>query len=145
VILLSHLLRTKVMSRETAEELGDVRGVVVDVATQTATALQVGRGRKARLADWPALTGVGPDAVVVASEDVLRPPRDEREEQTVGGDTALMKALVLTDRGDAMGNVADVELDEATGRLVSLTVDDVLVDATRLLAVGRYAVVVHDD
>lgn len=142
-MLLSKLIKTKVVSRETAEKVGDVRNVVLDVPSRQITALQVGKGRKGRLADWSSLTGVGPDAVVLSSEGALREAGDEREAHVLGGDVTLLGALVLTDHGDAVGYVTDVEFDEGSGTVTALSVDDRTVDANLMLAVGSYAVVVQ--
>ncbi|MDQ4133073.1 MAG: PRC-barrel domain-containing protein [Actinomycetota bacterium] len=143
-MLLTQLMKTKVVSRETAEKIGDVRNVLVDVASRRITVVQVGKGRKGRLADWDDVA-VGPDAVVVSSEAALHEPRSESEARVLGGDVTLLDARVLTDHGDALGTVSDVELDEASGAVTALTVDSRSVDTDRLLAVGTYAVVVRGD
>ena len=55
-----------VIARESAETLGTLRHVVVDVATRRITALHVaGRRRKASLVDWSSIVGFGPDGIVV--------------------------------------------------------------------------------
>ena len=145
MIRLSDLLGSRVVSRATAEPVGEVNDVVVDPRLRRILALQVGKGRKARLADWGSLSGVGPDAVVVSSEEALRGGVDDREERTLKGDISLIGARVLTDRGDSLGAVVDLELDEATGNLGALQVESGPIDADRLLAVGSYAVVVRAD
>lgn len=138
-------LGSQVVARDTAEPVGDVLGAVVDVGSRHIAALQVGKGHKARLADWSSLSGVGPDATVVESEGALRPPNGEREERVVKGDIALLGGLVLTDRGDALGRLDDVEFDETTGELVALVCGDISVSADRLRSIGSYAVVVGAD
>lgn len=131
-----------VVARDTAETVGDVQGALVDVPGRRIVAFQVGKGRKARLADWSSLSGVGPDAVVVQSESALRDPAGEREERYLKGDLPLLGARVLTDRGDEAGALDDVEFDEATGVLVDLVAGEHRFPATGLHAIGSYAVVV---
>lgn len=135
-------LGRSVVARDTAENIGSLHGAVVDAATRRIVALQVGKGHKGVLADWSALTGVGPDAVVVESEASLRPPAGEREEAVVKGTIALLGARVLTDRGDELGALDDVELDESTGEIVALVAGSTSVPAERLRSIGSYAMVV---
>ncbi len=131
-----------VVARDTAETVGDVQGAVVDVPSRRIVALQVGKGRKARVAEWASISGVGPDAVVVQSESVLRDPAGDRETAFVRGGLPLLGAKVLTDRGDEAGSLDDVEFDEDSGRLVALVTGDRRFPAADLHAIGGYAVVV---
>ncbi len=131
-----------VVARDTAETVGDVQGAVVDVPTRRIVALQVGKGRKARVAEWASISGVGPDAVVVQSESVLRDPAGDRETAFVRGGLPLLGARVLTDRGDEAGSLDDVEFDEGSGQLVALVSGDQRFPAADLHAIGGYAVVV---
>jgi len=131
-----------VVARDTAETVGQLHGAVVDVATGQIAALQVGRGHKARLADWTSITGVGPDAAVLDSAASLRSAHGEREERVIKGDVALLGGRVLTDRGDLLGALDDIEFDEATGRIETLVCDGVAVPVARLRSIGGYAIVV---
>jgi len=131
-----------VVARDTAETVGQVHGAVVDVASRLIVAVQVGKGHKARLADWSAITGVGPDAVVIDTAASLRAAYGEREERIVKGDIALLGARVLTERGDVLGALDDVEFDEATGEIVALVSGETSVPAAGLRSVGGYATVV---
>lgn len=131
-----------VVARDTAETVGDVQGAVVDAVTRRVVALQVGKGRKARVVDWAAISGVGPDAVVVQSESALRDPTGGRETGFVKGDLPLLGARVLTDRGDEAGPLDDVEFDESSGAVVDLLAGDQRFPAIGLRAIGSYAVVV---
>lgn len=142
---LKDALGRSVVARDTAETLGQLRGAVVDPATRRVVALQVGKGRGARLVDWSALTGVGPDAVVVDTESALREAGEGREERIVKGDIPLLGGRVLTDRGDELGTLDDVELDDSTGEVVALVAGEVTIAAADLRAIGGYAVVVHHD
>ncbi len=131
-----------VVARDTAETIGQVHGAVVDVGSRRIAALQVGKGHKGRLADWAAVTGVGPDAVVVDGEASLRAARGEREERILKGDIALLGGRVLTDRGDALGALDDVEFDETTGEILALICGETTVAAGRLRSAGGFALVV---
>ncbi len=131
-----------VVARDTAETVGQIHGAVVDVGSLRIVALQVGKGHKARLADWSSITGVGPDAAVVDGEASLRAGQGEREERMVKGDIALLGGRVLSDRGDVLGALDDVDFDEETGEIRALVCGGDSIVAARLRSVGGYAVVV---
>lgn len=143
---LSDAVGTTVLSRDDANELGRVRHLVVDVEQRRVTALHIdGRKKKSLLVDWEALTGFGPDAVVVGPGDALRGPVDDAELLVVSGDRDWIGRRVLTDRGNGVGTITDVEFDEGTGTLASLVTDQTTLDASRLLTLGPYCVVVREN
>ena len=142
---LREALGQPVVARDTAETLGELHGVVLDATNPRIAAVQVGKGNKARLADWSSVTGVGPDAVVVVGEVSLRPPLGEREEGFVKGDLPVLGGRVLTDRGDSLGALEDVEFHETTGELLALMAGDDTFDGSGLRSVGGYAMVVAAD
>lgn len=131
-----------VVARDSAETMGDLAGAVVDAASRRIVALQVGKGHKAKLVDWTSVVGLGADAVVVEGADSLRDPDGEREPAVVKGDIALLGARVLTDRGDELGRLDDVEVDPATGEVLTLVTGEIRVPGPGLRALGHYAIVV---
>jgi len=134
----------KVVSRTSAQELGTVTHLLVDAPGRQVTAVIVGKGKKARLVDWSALSGFGPDAVMVGDDSALRPPADDRELDGANGKLDLVGKRVLTERGNELGSVGDVSFDPATGALETLRVDDREIPAATLLGSGSYAVIVDD-
>lgn len=141
---LSEAHGTKVLSRGEAEQLGKVRHLLIDVGRRQVQAIHIdGRKRKALLVDWSALSGFGPDAVVVGAQDALRGPADERELAMVSGDLDWTGRRVLTDRGDIVGAVRDVEFDETTGALRTVLIDGEDYAAERVVALGPYALIVR--
>jgi uncharacterized protein YrrD len=74
----------KVISRASAQDLGAVSHLLVDVERREIVGVIIGRGKKARLVDWAQLSGFGPDAVMVGDEGALRPPADDRERAASG-------------------------------------------------------------
>ncbi|SDO63261.1 Uncharacterized protein YrrD, contains PRC-barrel domain [Nakamurella panacisegetis] len=58
---------------------------------------------------WTAVVGLGPDAVVIESEDVLVPLAEAFEADDTGsGRSDILKSEVLTDTGVSLGRVSDV-------------------------------------
>lgn len=147
-MLLTTTLGEKVVSKASAETLGSVDGVVIDAVSRKITALRLGKGRKAKVVPWDDVTGVGTAAVIVEDEDAVRDPTEGAEQRFAAGDVAVIGGLVLSDRGNSRGTVADVEYDGDTGTLTSIrTSQSTTIDAERLRAVGTYAwvVVAGDD
>lgn len=137
---LSEVAGTKVMSKDSAKKMGKVERILVDVPPRRITALQVGRDE---LVDWSEVSGVGHDAVVVAGEESVRSAADAHEERALGGDFDWKGKRVLSDRGNELGKVVDVDIDEASGTLVSVETTEGTLDAPRLHALGSYCVVVR--
>lgn len=133
-----------VLSRSSAETVGELKHVVVDVGAHRITALHVsGRRRKAELVAWSDVVGFGPDGIVVTGEDALRAPADDHEKAVVGGDLDLDGRLVMGDDGNAVGALSDVVFDEATGEIAAFVCGEDEIAGALLRAVGPYCVVVR--
>lgn len=133
----------KVVSRKSAEDLGTLAHIVVDVSRIRVASLVVGKGRKALLVDWEDVSGFGPDAVMVSDESALHPPRDDREKAAADGKLELVGKPALADTGNGLGTVTDVRFDPATGNLESLVMGDREEPAASLLGAGSFAAVVR--
>jgi sporulation protein YlmC with PRC-barrel domain len=134
----------KVISRASAQELGAVTHLLVDADRRHITAVIIGRGKKAHLVDWSALSGFGPDAVMVRDEAALRSPVDERERDATAGKLELVGKRTLTERGNELGTLDDVTFDADTGELQTLLVGKRKIPAGSLLGSGTYAAVLDD-
>jgi sporulation protein YlmC with PRC-barrel domain len=132
----------RVVSRASAEELGDLAHVVVDVKRRQVTSLVLGKGRKALLVDWDHVSGFGADAVMVADESGLHEPRDDHERAAAQGKLELVGKRVLSDMGNGLGEASDVVFDPASGAVETLMVAEREVPAASILGAGSFAVVV---
>ena len=131
-----------VLSRESAERVGKVRHLVIDVAERRIAALHVdGRRRKARLVDWDAVTGFGPDSVIIDSERSLRAPEEGEELEVASGHRDLDGRMVLSDEGVELGRITDVVFDEESGALITIVTEDGEHPAARLRALGPYCMI----
>lgn len=138
--LLRELTGTRVMSKASAQKMGKVEGAVFDVPPRRVVALQVGRDE---LVDWDDVSGVGTDAVVVESEDRVRGAADAHEERAMAGDFDWRGKRVLSDHGNELGTVTEVELDEVSGSIEAVVTTEGRVAADRLRALGSYCLVVR--
>jgi uncharacterized protein YrrD len=131
-----------ILSRESAERIGKVRHVVIDVAERRIAALHVdGRRKKARLVDWSAITGFGPDSIIIDSERSLRSPDEGEELEVASGHRDLHGRLVLSDEGLELGRITDIVFDEESGALITIVTDREEHPAGRLRALGPYCMI----
>jgi len=134
----------KVISRTSAEELGTLAHIVVDVKRRQIASLVVGKGRKALLIAWEQVSGFGPDAIMIADDTALQEPRDDGEQAAADGKLELIGKRALSDSGNDLGNVTDVVFDPDTGAIQSILVDDREYPAVSLLGAGSFAVIVRE-
>ena len=133
-----------VVSTSDARTVGRVGELVVDPGSRRVVALALSKtdGNVDTLT-YDALTAIGADAVTVPSaaalsvaEGRLAELRDKRH--------GVLGKRVLSQRGDELGSVQDVEFDPADGRVGALLLaDGSSLDGERLHGVGSYAVVVR--
>jgi len=129
-----------VLSKATAEEIGEVKHFVVE--NGRVHALHVEGGKHGRLVGWRDVA-FGDDAIVVENADVLRDANDDREARAMRGELVLMGKRVLSDVGDELGDLSDVTFEPDDGTIISMLVNGDVIDGERLVGVGSYAVVVR--
>ncbi len=129
---LSELRGRRVVSRASAETLGEVNDLLLSPGPWSVSALVIGKGRRAHAVAWPQIVGIGPDAVIVTDDDAASEQHDR----------SPMGRLALGELGNEAGTVTDVEFDETSGTLISLATETVLIEGDRLLADGPYALIV---
>lgn len=139
---LTQIIGTQVVSRADAEKIGQVQAAVIDVASRTVTAWQIGKGRKAHFVEHAHLTGIGDAAVIVDDAASLRSAAGPVEEATAKGHHALLKSLVLNEAGDALGHVTEAEIDTGSGAIITVTTEHTTIPSASLLGFGSYALVV---
>jgi uncharacterized protein YrrD len=133
----------KVVSRASAEELGKLAHIVVDVTQPQVASLVMGKGRKAVLIAWEDVSGFGPDAVMVTDESALVAPRDDRERAAADGKLEMVGKRALSDMGNDLGTISDILFDPLTGTIEALVLGDREAPGTSLLGAGSFAVTVR--
>lgn len=131
------------MSRTSAEQLGELSHVVVDVNLRRAAFLVVGKRRKALLVAWEHVSGFGPDAIMVTDEGALYAPRDDRERAAAEGNLELVGRRALSDMGNDLGEVTDVVFDPASGLIETIVLGDREEPAASLLGAGSFAAIIR--
>jgi uncharacterized protein YrrD len=131
-----------ILSRSSAEALGELRGFVIDPRERRVIRLVVHRGRTDELVAWEDISGFGPDAVLVSSSGALRAAESDDDKADVARRRDPLAKQLLNDQGNGAGKVRDATFDEETGALQSVSGDSAEVDASRIRGIGSYAVVV---
>lgn len=132
-----------VIETATAEEIGSVEHYLVRDGRLEAIHVG-GRRRHPAFLDWSNVATFGEDAVMVDDAGRVHEPRDEVEERAARGELVMLDKLALSESGDELGSVTDVEFDPSDGTVVAFTVDGESIPGERLCGVGGYAVVVAD-
>lgn len=142
MILLSEIEGRRVMAADTAVTVGRVTGVVVDPRQAAVVALRVKGAPAGDVLPWPDISGVGLDAVMVASPEAVG-DAEGRVAEIVGGKHECVGKRLLTDSGHDLGAVSDIAFDEHDGAIVAVhTVDGPVRDAS-VVGCGSYAMVVQ--
>jgi uncharacterized protein YrrD len=128
-----------VLSAGSAESIGNLHGLVLDPSATHVAGLRVGKGRHARVVPWSGVEGFGADAVVTH----LRDGDHADGEDELADRPDPLGARVLLSSGFEAGEVRDLEFDERTGDVVAVITGSETVDASRLRALGSYALVVE--
>jgi sporulation protein YlmC with PRC-barrel domain len=133
-----------VMSKASAEKVGQITHFVVDAPTRTISSARVeGKKKHGVMVSWRDIVAVGDDAVIVESEEVLRDAENKTEERAARGELTMLDKRVLDEQGDELGVVDDVVFDPASGEIESINVGREIIEGDRLIGVGSYAVVVR--
>jgi len=83
--------------------------------------------------------------VIIHRSASVRASADDREQRTADGELDVLDKRVLTDTGDELGAVEDVEFNPMDGHLQQLTMDGRTLTPDRLLGIGSYAVMVTSE
>ncbi len=132
----------EVVSRSTAETVGQVGEFVVDPRSHSIVAVTLKKTQHGDTVLWPALSAFGVDAVTVPGAEVILEANDAVA-ALAGKNQRLLGKRVLNTDGEDLGEVTDAEFDPATGVLTALLLATGSVRGERLIGIGTYAAVVH--
>lgn len=142
-MLFSEARRRDVVSTDTATKVARIDGLVVAAEPARVVLLRLGKVTgEGSLLYWDDLQGFGPDAATIADVSVIRTPSDELEQRADSGDLEILRKRVLTERGDALGEITDVDFDLETGMVTTMLTRKEAISGDRLIGHGQYAVVV---
>lgn len=144
-MLYSDLKGRKLVDTSSADTAGKVDGFLLDPSSRTVVALEFKKTDHGSTVAWADLTAVGADAVTVAGTSVIVDAEGHLADLATK-DGQVLKKRVLTDAGEDLGSVHDIDLDPQSGALLELIVGEKKhrssIAGSRLLGVGSYAVVI---
>jgi sporulation protein YlmC with PRC-barrel domain len=136
------LVTHPVMDLATATSIGRIDDATIDPATRRLTGFVLKKTpAKADWLAWEQVNALGADALTVAGADAIveRPTLSGpllRAGKVIGG-------RVLSDQGWELADLADIDLDVATGQVAGLLLaDGTSLGPSELVGIGRYATIV---
>ncbi|MFG2868850.1 PRC-barrel domain-containing protein [Streptomyces zaomyceticus] len=129
-----------IIGLSTAETLATVTGLAIAASPARIAALRVKTKASGTLVTWNHVQTFGPDAITVRSADDFQSEDDTKT--PAGKRHDPLGKRVLTETGQDLGTVQDIEFHAATGHIQRLILGDQDVDGERLLGAGSYAVIV---
>ncbi|WP_175411765.1 PRC-barrel domain-containing protein [Streptomyces sp. TRM64462] len=138
--LFSQAKGRSVVALATAETLATVTGLAIAASPARVAALRLKSTGHGTLVTWNHVQTFGPDAVTVRSAEDIQTEADA----SIRADKHLdpLGKRVLTEAGQDLGPVEDVEFDDTTGHIQRLILAGQEVHGDRLMGAGSYAVIV---
>lgn len=144
-MLFSDLSGHKLVDTSSANKVGKVDGLLLDPTSRQVVALEFKKTDDGSVVAWGDLVAVGADAVTIAATSSIVAPAG-RLAELASKDAGVLKKRVLTDAGEDLGSVHDIDFDPTSGALLALLVgvkkDVRAIAGSRLIGIGSYAVVV---
>lgn len=133
----------RVVAFDNAEDVGEVKGFVVDRSATRVESLHVGgRGRRADVVPWSHVRSFGPDAVVIDAADAVARVDGDLETDAVKGNVVVRSSRVLRTDGTEAGSVEDVMFDVESGELTGALTTEGHIHASVFRSIGSYALVI---
>jgi len=143
-MLFSQTKGHKVVGLQNAETIATVRECAIAPSPPHVTAFRLKTRSHGNVLMWDNIQAFGPDALTVRSSDKLHTDKDAPRDQADPRPDPIGKQAI-TEAGETLGIVKDIDFDESDGRIRLLITKDREIPAERLLGVGGYAVVVTTD
>ncbi|MEU4245700.1 PRC-barrel domain-containing protein [Actinoplanes sp. NPDC026619] len=132
-MLFSALLHRRILAAGCPSALGRVDNLVIDPQTTRIVALCVADGPSGGVVHWADVAAFSPYAVMVRNRWSVGPP-DGRAAELIESDQQLLGKRLLTDAGEQIGRLTDVDFDPLTGEVTRLIASDGPVRGQFLLA-----------
>jgi len=118
------IIGLKVLSQGDGADLGNVKDLIFDHETDELLALLISDKElfgliDAQIVPWSQVRTVGADAIIVpSSESKIRAHDDARVADIMDRQTALSGTRIFSTEGQDLGTLADMYVDEETGRVI---------------------------
>lgn len=136
----------RVVSVDTAEELGEVKHLIVDRTANRIDSIHVtGKGTSAEVVRWSAVSAFGDDAVVTSEGEVAEQVTAGRDAEMTTGNITMLGSRILNTSGIEEGQVEDVVFEPKSGELLAVITANGQIEVERLRSLGSYALIVESD
>ncbi len=108
----------KVIGRESGEEIGKIKDLVIDPTGKQVIGFVISEGviHGAKVAAWSTLQALGPDAVVLnASSSVVKAAEQPDIKAVLDKELSIRGLRLETTEGKELGKIEDFHFDERTG------------------------------
>ncbi|PCG86970.1 hypothetical protein CIB93_05355 [Streptomyces sp. WZ.A104] len=139
-MLFSQAKGRNVVAVSTAETLATVTGLSIAPAPARIAALRVKTRGPGTQVTWNNVHSFGPDAVTVRTPDTVQGDQDTTAPADKHHDPIGKR--VLTETGQDLGALGDIDFDETTGHIQRLITAGQDIPGERLLGAGTYAIVI---
>ncbi|MFE9255294.1 PRC-barrel domain-containing protein [Streptomyces sp. NPDC006879] len=140
-MLFSQTTGRPVIALVTAETLATVAGLTIAAAPARVASIRLKSHGAGTLLSWDRIQAFGPDAVTVRSAEKIQSEKDLADSLKGGLHDPIGKRI-LTEAGEDLGPLDDIEFDESTGQITRLITVSREIPGEQLLGSGSYAVVV---
>jgi len=142
-VSLVELVGRRVVAADDANQIGQVKHIVLSLDAQRVEALHVaGKKQHADLVEWIDIVSIGRDAVMATSASAARQPVSDTDVEFVRGAVTIVRARVLDTEGYEIATVTDLLFDAESGEVVSVTTTAGPIAAARIRSLGTFALVV---
>ncbi|MFE3325830.1 PRC-barrel domain-containing protein [Streptomyces sp. NPDC059176] len=139
-MLFSQAKGREIVAVTTAETMATVTGITIAAAPARIAALRVKTRGPGTQVTWSNVHSFGPDAVTVRTADKIQGDQDTTA--PTGKHHDPIGKRVLTENGQELGSLDDIDFDEITGHVQRLIMAGQDIPGERLLGAGTYAVVI---
>ncbi|MFI7360272.1 PRC-barrel domain-containing protein [Streptomyces avidinii] len=139
-MLFSQAKGRNVVAVSTAETLATVTGLAIASAPARVAALRVKTRGPGTQVTWSNVHSFGPDAVTVRTPDKIQGDQDTTAPADKYHDPIGKR--VLTETGQDLGTLDDMDFDETTGHIQRLIMAGQEIPGERLLGAGTYAIII---
>ena len=136
----SDIIGHPIVTTAAAEEIARVATPIVDPAQHRVIGFRI---NDEEMVPLDAVEAIGDEALMVGTPDAVRFPTTNLEQRWVHERLDVVDRLVLSDEGNELAAVEDIEFDPSTGVIEAVVLEDRRLTGDELVGVGAFAVVVQ--
>ncbi|WP_338672486.1 PRC-barrel domain-containing protein [Streptomyces sp. SCSIO 30461] len=146
MMLFSDVRSRSVISVSGAETVGTIAACTIAASPSRVAGFRLKtRGMGGHVLPWDDVLAMGNDAVTIRSAENLQAGKDVDSADPVHKSREPLGKPLLTENGEVLGTVIDIDFDERTGRISRLISTEAEIRGDQILGTGTFALVVGAD